>query len=407
MAGAAKLVYVELVAQTKKFNAGLKKADKGLAGMGKAVAAVSAAVIGLGVVMAKSFDNFLDKTAKRLDTIGKRAAGLNVPPNFIRELEFAFGIIAGEKVDPVKSLNKIQEAIGFAGQGLKTYTDAFDLLGVSHKELENLKPEEQYLAVVFALQQMEDPNKRAVAGSALLSRNYKKLLPVFEASTGALEEQLQVAKDLGRNNDEVYGIAAAWNDVNQAIEFVKDTIGGAVFAEFGEQIVEWKTQVVEWWKGLADEEKAALIQKIITGIKVAMVAVGAAMAIAAGVLLVLAAPLIVIAAKVALVIAGIAAIGSAIYVMWRDSGKIIDEMKAAFAGLVDLLPDFVKKKFGIDVSASSRAVGGTPAPRSAGTTNNNSTSTTVVNIDATGMTENQVWSMIDKSNHVERRGAGR
>jgi hypothetical protein len=407
MAGAAKLVYVELVAQTKKFNAGLKKADKGLAGMGKAVAAVSAAVIGLGVVMAKSFDKFLDKTANRLDTIGKKAAGLNVPPSFLRELEHAFGIIAGEKVDPVKSLTKIQEDIGEAALGTKTYSDAFLLLGMSYKDVENLKPEEQYLAIIFALQQMDDVNARAVAGNRLLGRSYKKLLPVIEDNTGALEAQLQEAKALGRTPDSVYDLAAAWNDVNAAIQFVKDALGDAIFAEFGAQIVEWKTQAVEWWKGLADEEKAALIEKIITGIKVAMVAVGAAMAIAAGVLLVLAAPLIVIAAKVALVIAGIAAIGSAIYVMWRDSGKIIDEMKAAFAGLVDLLPDFVKKKFGIDVSASSRAVGGTPAPRSAGTTNNNSTSTTVVNIDATGMTENQVWSMIDKSNHVERRGAGR
>jgi hypothetical protein len=102
-------------------------------------------------------------------------------------------------------------------------------LGLSMQQVKAMNPEEQFTAVVGALGKMEDANKRASVGFALLGRSFANIVPLSKE----MEELQKRAEKLGlvMSKEDIYASEAfgdAMDEVKQATEGFWHQIGAVI-----------------------------------------------------------------------------------------------------------------------------------------------------------------------------------
>ena len=220
---------VSLVAETGKFTNGLKKARKQGKSFGFSMkAAMKGAAIGvgilttaIGVLVAKSL-TLLDqqaKTAKRLGLTQKALVGLALAGeqtgNTQKNLELALQ----------RSTRRIAEAAQGTGEAVK----ALNELGLSAKKLATLTPDQQFIALSKAFEQVASQSDKIRLGFKLFDSEGVGLINTLALGSDEIERFIQKTADLG--------VALTDNQLN-AIEDSKNAIGlmSAAFTGFGNQI---------------------------------------------------------------------------------------------------------------------------------------------------------------------------
>lgn len=172
-----------------------------------------------------------------------------------------------EKVGP--TINKLQRSIVEAGQGVATYTRAFDMLNLSHEELSKMNPTEQLRAVAEAISQIPNPSERSAVAMQLLGRSGGELLPFLRNFSGELDnanaqlgsaprliDEMNVTLDtLGDNFGALKTKATefalgALKNIAPALVSITDTIAKIDFAAMGEALSDALLRAFDFFRGL-------------------------------------------------------------------------------------------------------------------------------------------------------------
>ncbi len=239
MAGAAKTVYIELIARTKKFNAGLKNVDKKLSKTQKAVGAVSAAILAVGVLAIRGLVKELGELSIELDAMIKTSRGLGVSFEFLEDMQFVFARLGGD--GSPEAINKmliiLAKATSDAADGMQLYVDEFEKLGINVDEFVKLRPEAQLFALKIAYGKTAKETKHLAAMGNILGRGFKKNLPVFAESTDEFIRLIGVRRELGGFTRDAALLAEVYDDLGVDIDQVARGMKNEIFISFGPTMI--------------------------------------------------------------------------------------------------------------------------------------------------------------------------
>lgn len=157
-ANEAKAFQAELKKQAreaKELQATMASAFKGIA--------VGATIAGAAILKAFSYADQIDDTAKALDSTVEAIMGMGK----------ALKLAGGDSENLTTMITKLATNQEKAREGADDVRDAFTKLGISGKEVENLKPDELFNRVAKALSEVEDPTRRLALANELLGKSAK------------------------------------------------------------------------------------------------------------------------------------------------------------------------------------------------------------------------------------------
>ena len=153
----------------KGVGAAVKSAVAPIALMTGAVAALSGVLVGRGIrsviTLGAELDHLKDQT------------GISAGKLMILRQAFEDSGVSGEKVG--KTINKMQQVISEGSNGLKTYADAFKMIGLSVKDLEGMDVRDQFTAIAKALSTTESATDKANAALKIFGRSGTELFPLL------------------------------------------------------------------------------------------------------------------------------------------------------------------------------------------------------------------------------------
>lgn len=221
--------YVELYVQKSAFLRGMNEARKQLnafgddmLSVGKKLAAFGATVAaGLTAATARfvSFGDQLDKASARTGIAASRLAALG----FAAEQ-------SGTNLETVEAaIRRMQRVITDASTGSKSAADALGLIGIASKDIEGLKPDEQFTRITEALGAIEDPTKRAAVAMQIFGRSGTMLLPML----GSVQALVREAGELGivpleKDVKAAAALGDAFNRMKRSVLGVFFEIGAAI-----------------------------------------------------------------------------------------------------------------------------------------------------------------------------------
>lgn len=163
------------------------------------------------------------KMADALDEIGKKAKSIGgVSGEGLQVVIGAMELAGVESAATMKSLQKLNQSMGEGLRGTKSYTDAFDQLGISAEAMASMPLEERLLAFSAGLEKMGTRAEQAQVGALLMGRAFKDMIVGLEdrdALQGLMED--------------IQGFGVASNEAIQDSEDLKDAILRMEKAAFG------------------------------------------------------------------------------------------------------------------------------------------------------------------------------
>lgn len=181
---------------TVKFNtAQLKNGDAMIKRVTGALKVLGGAA-GLGFAI-KGLKDFTKNTALAFDEISKGARTISFSRKAFQEWQNTIELAGGSDRAFSKYVFFMQRGIAEAVNGLKTYSDAFDQLGLSPKDLQKLAPEVQFEKVFSALGRLEDQTVRNALAQRLLGRGGRELTVAMKEQLGMHEKNKIVLEQIG------------------------------------------------------------------------------------------------------------------------------------------------------------------------------------------------------------------
>jgi hypothetical protein len=159
---------------------------------------MSAALAGIGVGVAVGFlGRATSEAIKFGDQVQKTALRTGLTTEAISELGFVAERGGTSLEAIVKAVQKVQRAAIDAGDGLLTYTRAFDKLNINVSEFKQLAPDRQFEVVADRISKLENPTERTALSMQLLGRSGAELISVFSGGVGEIRALRQEAVRLG------------------------------------------------------------------------------------------------------------------------------------------------------------------------------------------------------------------
>ena len=140
----------------------------------------------------------LRNTMTQLDRIGKLATRFALPVETLQRLGHAAALAGSDLETVAKSMSKLTIAIDQADNKSKMYLRAFELLGIKHKELKKLSPEDQFLRIAKAINESKDKAQAFAAAYTLMGRGAEKLFNLLLQGPKKIEntmDQITVASE--------------------------------------------------------------------------------------------------------------------------------------------------------------------------------------------------------------------
>ena len=212
----------KLTADTSGFDSAMSKAEKSgknLKGslektFGKikkvAAGALSVAAIKKGIDTVVAFANEVSQAGDRID---KQSQVLGLSRKAFQEWDYILGQ-NGASIDSMSvSMKTLNNLILDAAKGGKESKSAFAQLGVGIHEIEKLKPEEQFEAVVRAFQRMPAGAEKSALAVKIFGRQGMELLPLLNQSETSIDELRARAEELGLiMSDDAVDAAVVYGD---------------------------------------------------------------------------------------------------------------------------------------------------------------------------------------------------
>jgi len=198
--------------------AGLRRsAARFAAGFGRAIASAGKALLVLGIagVAAASagLAVLIKKTADYGDVIDKMSKRTGTSVEFLQKLKHAAELGGSSLANMEKGIRTLAKSTAEAGDGMATYADEFDKLGVSVRNADgDLKSTEAiFVEVAEALAKVESSTERVAIAQTLLGRSGTQVLAIMADGAKGFAEAMQEAEDLG--------LIMSAQDIKNAAEF--------------------------------------------------------------------------------------------------------------------------------------------------------------------------------------------
>lgn len=197
-----------------------------LATAGKTVAKAGAAMATGAALAGAAIFGMATKASETADRIDKMSQKIGISRTAFQEWDFIMSQ-SGASVEGLQmGVKTLSKAAFEASQGVATYADSFDALGVSVTNADgSLKDQEILLnETIAALAGMENATERTALASELLGKSATELAPLLNGGTEALEEMRQKSHDLGLIlSDTAVDAGVAFTDT---MDQLKRTLGG-------------------------------------------------------------------------------------------------------------------------------------------------------------------------------------
>jgi len=181
---ATKTVYVELVAQTRKLNDGLKKADRQIGRTTQGLKKMAGALAGIFAV--RNVTQAIKGTILDADELIKMARATGLSATEYERLAFVLKQLGATPTTLKQGLGDLQLRLGDVG---KLYDKFFRQIGLDPDKLRNTSPAQQIELVLSALTKVENQAQRAaIAGRVLGEESSRQLLKVINAGATAIED---------------------------------------------------------------------------------------------------------------------------------------------------------------------------------------------------------------------------
>jgi len=222
--GKTRSVSVVFQALTDKFTSKTKGAGQTIGGFAK-----KALLIGGAFMAARAGVRSFTEAFQKLDDLGKLSDSLEVTPNFLRGLDLAATQTGSSFATAQKGLQKFVRSIGEAKAGTGEGIKGLEMLGLTLQDLEGLNTEQQFLKVVEAIKNIEDPATKAAAAAKLMGRGAQDMINLFALGKDGLAAFNKEAEELGgpisredialveQANDAVDKMGRAWEGVIQQL----------------------------------------------------------------------------------------------------------------------------------------------------------------------------------------------
>jgi len=200
---------VFLTANTSPFQRKMKASSKVIGGL-------KSGVMALGGVLAGAFAigkvvRFTGELVTLGDEIGKASKRIGIGAEEYQKLGFAARRAGATANDVERAFKRMSSTIFDAGKGLKESQDALDVLSLSFKELNGLKPDKQFEKIANSLNLVEDETTKAALAQDVFGRAGTALIPLLDNY-----------KQLGSELERIGGIIS--NENVMAAEDFKDSI---------------------------------------------------------------------------------------------------------------------------------------------------------------------------------------
>ena len=203
-------------AEAKKTNTQLKimqgTANKAGAAMKNAIGGIVALLGAQGIGKAISF---LRTVQDELDEIGKTARNLGTTAEELQKLRFAADLAGISSTALTTSMRKFSMAANEAGQGVATYADTFEKLGIEVKNSEGqLKTlDDLLLETADAFSTMDNATEKAAIAQELFGRAGLQMVGFLNQGAAGIENFKRQAEELGLVlSTEMTDAAEAFND---------------------------------------------------------------------------------------------------------------------------------------------------------------------------------------------------
>jgi TP901 family phage tail tape measure protein len=203
--------------------------------IGAAMLAVGAAITGAAV---KSVTDF----AKMGEEISNLAAKTGFSTEALSVFKYAADT-TGTSIGAFETaIKRSQVVLTDAAQGSDTASKALANIGLTFKDLANLKPEDQFKAILEGIASIPDPAARTKSAVDLLGKSGTDLLPILANGAQGFKDMEQATKDTGNMLDEVSAKAGA--DANHAFETLGKSLSG-VANTIAQDLIPAITPVIE------------------------------------------------------------------------------------------------------------------------------------------------------------------
>jgi hypothetical protein len=329
---------------------GLKSASDQFKKFGRQAAVAGAGVSAAGSAVLAPLLASTHVFAEMGDEIHKMSARTGVSVTALSELAFAAEQSGASVQDMEKAFFGLSRQMFAASQGAKGPKDALAELGLSFHELENLSPEEQFMAISEGLANIEDMSVRGAIAQKLFGRAGRQMLPMLAEGADGIRRLRQEANELGRSMSEEDANAAAeytdaMNRLQSVAKGVMTQIGAALapaladaattFANMAKHVVKFLREN----KGLIVSITAAAA--VVVGLGGALTAAGFVMIGIGSALSAIAAGLGFLLSPIGAVIVGIAALGFAAEHYFGFISKAINFVIDRFGPLVSMWQDSI------------------------------------------------------------------
>lgn len=227
--------------------------------VGFGMLAVSGMIVGGLFMMAK-------KTAEAGDEIAKMAKRTGFAVETLSELKHVAEISGTELGSIEKATKRMSKAISDAGDGLATYTRAFDKLGLNIREIQAMSPEEQFWAISSAMADLEDHTLKVALAQDIFGRAGTQLLPMLEEGAEGIAALRQEAHDLGVVFDEEAAKEAEeFMDALTNLETSLQGVGKELIETLMPHITAFAERAVEVIKGIKEwiSENEGLVKTLV------------------------------------------------------------------------------------------------------------------------------------------------
>lgn len=211
---------VNIVATTDKFVTGLNKAQSGLGRFVSTVGATTTALAGLGAYgFASVVKGAVDAGGELFDLSNK----LNITTEALSALDYAANNL-GVSTDVMHgALSKMTRKLGEAANGAKAAVAAFQSLGIDFRTLMGIPVDQQFLAIVNAINNLPGAEKQAAAAAAIFGKSAAELNAIIKAGS---EELVRFGDEAARSGAIVSTeTAAALDDASDSINNMNTTWG--------------------------------------------------------------------------------------------------------------------------------------------------------------------------------------
>lgn len=168
-----------------------------LEGVGKAAAVAAAAVAAAGAAVSA----FAVSSLKDFSEVGDEIDKMSIRTGMAAESISGFRVAAemsgtsiGAVENGVKMMSKTMAAFADDADLAK---DTLSVLGINFDTIKNLKPEEQFAKLGFAVSQLPDASTRTATAMALFGKSGTDLIPMFGEMGGGLDAMKDKARELG------------------------------------------------------------------------------------------------------------------------------------------------------------------------------------------------------------------